>query len=500
MLFNSYEFIFLFLPIVVLGFFTLSRFRSRLLSIGWLVAASLFFYGYWNPKYLLLILASIIFNYYLGNLINQQTKNKSFASQLLLIGIVVNLGCIGYFKYAHFFVNNLNILLGNNFLNFNLENIILPLGISFFTFQQIAYLVDSYQEKLKNSSFLNYCLFVTFFPQLIAGPIVHYQEMIPQFEKKETYAVNWNNIAIGLSIFSIGLFKKVVLADSIAIYANPIFSAAESSQSLTFLSAWLGALAYTFQLYFDFSGYADMAIGIARIFGIILPLNFYSPYKSVNITEFWRRWHMTLSRFLRDYLYIPLGGNRQGIIRRYINLLITMLLGGLWHGAGWTFIIWGGLHGCYLVINHGWHNFRSNILKQDLKKSTIFGQIMGQIITFFAVVITWVFFRATSLDGALHMSQSMLGMNGFSFSSNGFDFPKKLFIVLFFIIIFLPNTQEIMKDYNPSILTYKIKERYPIPKWLQWHPNALWSVIIALFNFVCLIKLSKISEFLYFQF
>ncbi len=500
MLFNSYEFIFLFLPIVLLGFFTLSLFKSRFLSIGWLVAASLFFYGYWNPKYLILIITSIILNYFLGNLINKKTKNKSLSSRLLLIGILANLACIGYFKYADFFVSNLTTVFGNNDVAFNLKNIILPLGISFFTFQQIAYLIDSYQDKLKNSSFLNYCLFVTFFPQLIAGPIVHYQEMLPQFERKETYRINWENIAVGLSIFSIGLFKKVVLADSIAVYANPIFTAAEQGQSLTFLAGWLGALAYSFQLYFDFSGYADMAIGMARMFGIILPLNFYSPYKSVNITEFWRRWHMTLSRFLRDYLYIPLGGNRQGISRRYINLMLTMLLGGLWHGAGWTFVIWGGLHGFYLVINNGWHNFRRSFLKHDLKQSTILGQILGQIITFIAVVIAWVFFRATTLESALHILQSMLGMNGFSLATDGFEFPQKLFLMLFLIIAFLPNTQQIMKDYNPALLTYKVKSRYPIPKWLEWRPSYTWSVIIALFNFLCIIKLSNITEFLYFQF
>lgn len=500
MLFNSYEFIFLFLPIVLLGFFTLSIFKSRVLSIGWLVAASLFFYGYWNPKYLLLIITSIIFNYFLGNLINKKIKDKPLSSRLLILGIIANLACIGYFKYAHFLVSNVTTILGNNYLEFNLQNIILPLGISFFTFQQIAYLIDSYQNKLQNSSFLNYCLFVTFFPQLIAGPIVHYQEMIPQFEQKETYRINWENIAVGLSIFSIGLFKKVVLADSIAIYANPVFTAAEQGQSLTFLAAWLGALAYTFQLYFDFSGYADMAIGMARMFGIILPLNFYSPYKSVNITEFWRRWHMTLSRFLRDYLYIPLGGNRQGITRRYINLMITMLLGGLWHGAGWTFVIWGGLHGCYLVINNGWHTFRRYVLKQDLTQSTIFGQILGQIITFIAVVIAWVFFRATTLDSAVHIVQSMVGFHGFSLATKGFEFPTKLFLILFVIAAFLPNTQQIMNNYNPALLTYKMKPKYSIPKWLQWRPNYTWSVIITLFNFLCIIKLSKISEFLYFQF
>jgi alginate O-acetyltransferase complex protein AlgI len=350
MLFNSYTFIFIFLPITLLVFFSIGGKGHHRIAIAWLVAASLFFYGWWNPAYLSLILGSILFNYAVGvalsNLQAQSSASHLTKKIILSFGILVNLFLLAYFKYANFFVDNLNSLSGSNF---HLQTIILPLAISFFTFQQITYLVDAYKGETREYNFLHYCLFVTFFPQLIAGPIVHHREMLPQFVKNTIYKFNHQHLAIGLTIFFIGLFKKVVLADGVAVYATPVFEAAEQGVMLTFFEAWAGALAYTFQLYFDFSGYSDMAIGIARMFGIRLPLNFNSPYKSVNIIEFWRRWHITLSRFLRDYLYIPLGGNRKGKFRRYINLMITMLLGGLWHG--WLDICYVGSFAWFLFNN-----------------------------------------------------------------------------------------------------------------------------------------------------
>lgn len=327
--------------------------------MSWLILSSLFFYGWWNPAYLSLILFSMLFNYAFGTILSNGEKPK-IRKYLLWVGVTTNLGFLGYFKYANFFVDQLNWAANSNF---HLEKIILPLAISFFTFQQIAFLVDSYRHETKEFNFLQYCLFVTFFPQLIAGPIVHHKEMMPQFASNQVYKVNYKSLAIGLIIFTIGLFKKVILADGVAIYATPIFAEAEAEIAITLFSAWGGALAYTLQLYFDFSGYSDMAIGIAFMFGIKLPINFNSPYKSQSIIEFWRRWHITLSRFLRDYLYITLGGSKKGNVRRYVNLFITMLLGGIWHGAGWTFIIWGMLHGTYLMINHAWRKVRFDILK-----------------------------------------------------------------------------------------------------------------------------------------
>jgi len=352
MLFNSYQFIFLFLPITLLGFHLLGKEGYNRTAIAWLVGASLFFYGWWNPAYLALILFSIVFNYGVGVSLGY-APNSPKKKSVLFLGVASNLGLLGYYKYANFFIENINVITGAEIV---LDQIILPLAISFFTFQQIAYLVDVYRDKVKEHNFLHYCLFVTFFPQLIAGPIVHHKEMLPQFAQAITYRLRAKHLAVGFTIFVIGLFKKVVLADGIAVYATPVFEIAEFNVALTFFEAWGGALAYSFQLYFDFSGYSDMAIGIARMFGIRLPLNFNSPYKAISIIDFWRRWHLTLSRFFRDYVYIPLGGQRKGEIRRLVNLAITMLLGGLWHGAGWTFVFWGGLHGLFLVINHIWSN------------------------------------------------------------------------------------------------------------------------------------------------
>jgi alginate O-acetyltransferase complex protein AlgI len=327
MLFNSIEFLF-FLPIVLIGFFLLSKLHNELFSRLWLIFASLFFYGWWESQYLFLIIISMFFNYTLG-----ATLSRYRHRQYIIFGILMNLILLGYYKYSNFFVDNFNLISGNHY---HLEKVILPLAISFFTFQQIAYLVDSYKGQIKEYNFFNYCLFVTFFPQLIAGPIVHHKEMLPQFSNKQSRILKAENISVGLTIFMIGMFKKVVIADNIATFSTPVFNAAQAGETVTFFEAWLAAFCYSFQLYFDFSGYSDMAIGAARMFGIKLPLNFHSPYKAVNIIEFWRRWHITLSRFMKDYVYIPLGGNQTGAARKYIYLTITMLLAGLWHGAGWN--------------------------------------------------------------------------------------------------------------------------------------------------------------------
>jgi len=393
LLFNSYEFIFLFLPVTFFVYFYLNRLRLTEASKAFLVVASLFFYAWWNVKYLPLILLSMVVNYAIGReLANHKRRNRRYNPKALLTaGIVFNLGLLGYYKYADFFIENINRL-GTHL---PLLHLALPLAISFYTFQQIAYLVDSYRGQTKEYDFLNYAVFVTFFPQLIAGPIVHHADMMPQFAKLRNKVQNPANIALGLFIFFMGLFKKVVIADTFAQWATQGFDVAKS---LNMTEAWVTSLSYTFQLYFDFSGYTDMAIGAALLFNIRLPMNFYSPYKAVSIQDFWRRWHITLSHFLRDYLYIPLGGNRKGRFRTYLNLFITFLLGGIWHGAGWTFVAWGALHGTALVIHRVWRDLQLKMPK-----------LLGWFITFNFINVAWVFFRAKNFDDALKVLKGMFG-------------------------------------------------------------------------------------------
>lgn len=401
MLFNSPVYIFLFLPLVVIIYFVLNRYRLVIAGKTWLVAASLFFYGYWNPKYLILIVISMLVNFAIGTALHRAKRHQSPGStrrpsrlHVLISGVVFNLGLLGYFKYADFMIANASWLLDTDI---GLLELALPLAISFFTFQQIAYLVDCYQTDTQDYDFLNYCLFVTFFPQLIAGPIVHHREMMPQFTRVRGKLLNWSNAAKGVFIFALGLFKKVVIADSFAVWANLGF---DSERALNFFEAWGTSLSYTFQLYYDFSGYSDMAIGAALLFNIRLPINFNSPYKAVSIQDFWRRWHMTLSRWLRDYVYIPLGGNRRGKSRTYVNLLATFILGGLWHGAGWTFIAWGAMHGIALALHRLWNQMGFQMSK-----------LSGWLITFLFINTTWVFFRAETFDGAIRVLKGMAGMN-----------------------------------------------------------------------------------------
>ena len=395
MLFNSYEFIFAFLPITFYIYFFLNKRRLSELSKGFLVASSLFFYGWWNIAYLPIILCSMIFNYCFGMELNKSDAKIS-KKAILIVAIAANLALLGYFKYSDFLIDNLNFAFN---LHIHSLNLLLPLAISFFTFQQIAYLVDSYNGgDTKEYNFLNYCLFVTFFPQLIAGPIVHHKEVMPQFGNLKNKVPNYKNIALGLFIFSLGLFKKVLIADTFAIWASNGFDKAEI---LSLIEAWATSLSYTFQLYFDFSGYCDMAIGAALLFNIKLPINFNSPYKASDIQDFWRRWHITLSRFLRDYVYIPLGGNRKGRARTYLNLMLTFIIGGIWHGAGWTFIFWGFLHGLALMIHRFWHNLGFKINKA-----------LAWFITFNFVNIAWVFFRAKDWSDAIKVLKGMCGMSG----------------------------------------------------------------------------------------
>ena len=406
MLFNSIIFIFGFVPLVLLGFFALARIGHRL-ALAWLLLASLLFYGWWNPLWLPLMVASIAFNFCVGSALAGQAGARRRRVWLVL-GIGVNLALLLHFKYAGFLLDNLGALLGVQHAPAAQE---LPLGISFFTFTQIAFLVDVHQRKAADLSPLRYGLFVTYFPHLIAGPILHHRELMPQFARPDVVRFDASRLANGMTIFTLGLFKKVVLADRFAAFANPAFGAA-GTQDLSFFACWGAALSYTLQLYFDFSGYSDMAIGLALMIGIQLPQNFHSPYKARNIADFWRRWHITLSRFLRDYLYIPLGGNRRGPVHRYRNLMLTMLLGGAWHGAGWTFIVWGGLHGVYLVLHSTWRALLLRHAPTALGRDGLGLRLLAWALTFLAVVVAWVFFRAADMATALSLLRGMAGLNG----------------------------------------------------------------------------------------
>jgi alginate O-acetyltransferase complex protein AlgI len=416
----------------------------------------------------------MVFNYAIGRSLNKtcNKKGKGFSKKSILIfGIIFNLSLLGYFKYTDFLIENFNLAFSSDA---ELLHLALPLAISFFTFQQIAYLVDSYRQETKEYDFLNYALFVTFFPQLIAGPIVHHKEMMPQFANTRNKVKNYRNIAMGLFIFSIGLFKKVVIADTFAVWATQGFDVATT---LNLFEAWATSLSYTFQLYFDFSGYTDMAIGLALLFNIRLPINFNSPYKATDIQDFWRRWHMTLSRFMREYIYIPLGGNKKGKFRTYNNLMATFVIGGLWHGAGWTFIFWGFLHGLALMVQRFWS-------KLGFKLWTW----LAWLITFNFVNVAWVFFRAKEWDDALKVLLGMVGMHELGELKNLMYFGgvaklDLLMILLMFLIAFISffakNSNQIKNQFIPS------------------NKN----IIFGGFMFYAgILMLSGHSEFLYFRF
>jgi alginate O-acetyltransferase complex protein AlgI len=406
MLFTTAVFAMLFLPVVVAGFFLIAR-RSHYLAAFWVFAASVFFYGYWVPQFTLLLLGSIAVNYLVGTKISANSTpaggSRKLARTWMIGGVVFNLALLGYFKYANFFLDSLEAALG---VHFHAARILLPIGISFFTFTQIAFLADAYQKGVREYEPAHYGLFVTYFPHLIAGPVLHHAQMMPQFQNAATYRFQFSNLAAGMAIFCVGLLKKIVIADGISPFADTVFNATSAGGMPTFYDAWLGSLAYTFQLYFDFSGYSDMAIGLSWMLNIRLPYNFNSPYKSLNITDFWRRWHMTLSAFLRDYLYIVMGGNRRGAVRRYFNLAATMVLGGLWHGANWTFVFWGALHGAYLGVNHAFRAMGSRIIEK-LQDNKLYVTACW-CITFLAVVIAWVFFRAPDFETAGRILRAMV--------------------------------------------------------------------------------------------
>lgn len=410
MLFTTGTFVLIFLPIVLAGFFAIGR-RSHVLASAWLFLASLVFYGYWMPEFTLLLLTSIGVNFAIGmRTLKARTQSMASAKRWLVLGIAFNLGLLGYFKYANFFVENLSTVLG---VHLSIAKVILPIGVSFYCFTQIAFLVDTYQGKVKEARWVHYGLFVTYFPHLIAGPVLHHAQMMPQFADPAVYRFQPVHFVGGLVIFALGLFKKVILADGIAPYADAVFGPVDGGAVPGAQEAWLAACAYTFQIYFDFSGYSDMAVGLSWMFNIRLPFNFNSPYRAANISEFWRRWHITLSTFLRDYLYVPLGGNRRGEARRYFNLATTMLLGGLWHGASWAFVIWGALHGAYLTCHHAYRAVLGKSLIERLEASRLH-RLLAWALTMLVVILAWVFFRAVTSEGALRMLQAMAGIDGAS--------------------------------------------------------------------------------------
>ncbi len=500
MLFNSPAYLFLFLPVAVLLYFLLNRWRFGCTASAWLVLASLFFYGCWNPAYLPLLLLSLLVNFAIGTMLQQAGRSGKVGvvrRVLLPVGICLNLGLLGYYKYADFFVININSLMETTL---PLPNLALPVAISFFTFQQIAYLVDCGRENARHLNFLNYCLFVTFFPKLVAGPIVHHQEMMPQFARLRNRLPAPRNMALGLFFFALGLFKKVCIADQFSVWAGTGFAA---KNALTFFDAWGTSLSYTLQLYFDFSGYSDMAIGSALFFNIVLPVNFDSPYQAVSIQDFWRRWHITLSGWLRDYLYIPLGGSRKGLPRTCLNVFITFLLGGLWHGAGWTFILWGGLHGAALAAQRLWK-------EQGLRLSAL----LGWLCTFLFVNASWVIFRAANVSEGLRLLKGMIGLNGIVFSAGmtqllehfsplrgqlttgALLLPGEMrwhLLVVGIAVFFLPNSCRI----GGLLPAENAAQRL-----LRFRPNLWQAALTGVFLFCALYQMLRAapSEFLYFNF
>jgi D-alanyl-lipoteichoic acid acyltransferase DltB (MBOAT superfamily) len=519
-LFNSFAFIFGFLPVTFAGGFWLAR-RSTLLAALWLGVASLVFYGAWDPRFVPLLLGSIAFNYAAGRWIGGRVAaGGPRGTWPLAAAVGANLALLGYFKYANFFLAAAGSAWG---WQQPALDIVLPLGISFFTFTQIAFLVDVSRGSAREYSFVHYLLFVTYFPHLIAGPVLHHAQMMPQFADPRTWRIDRAAVAAGWSIFVLGLAKKVLLADSLGAYARPVFGAAGNGHPVMLYEAWVGALSYALQLYFDFSGYSDMAVGLSLLFNVRLPQNFDSPYKATSIIDYWHRWHMTLSTFLRDYLYIPLGGNRRGAVRRAANLMATMLLGGLWHGAGWTFVCWGGLHGAYLLVNHGWRALKR---RSGWGDGGAPGRLAAGALTFVAVVTGLVVFRAEKLADARAIVAGMAGLNGVSvpdylkaplapllarlplevffvggLTGHKYRIASGLILAGLGIVWLLPNLRQLFWQHRPTWEDVAGAPR-AAARGLQWQPTTAAALLIGVLFFVCLLFMAArpSSEFLYFQF
>lgn len=540
LLFNSGIFLLAFLPAALLGYYALGMRGWQRGALGYLTLMSILFYGWWNPVHVPLLLASMGANYLVGRRLGSHPSQA-----LLLAGIAANLLLLGYFKYTGFVVEAADDLLG---LGWSVPHIVLPLAISFFTFQQIAFLSDAHDGVAVEHDFLNYCLFVTFFPHLIAGPITHHKEMLSQFADRAILRPRVELLSVGATLFLLGLFKKVMIADQISAYVGPVFTAAtDPGITLTLLPAWGGALAYALQIYFDFSGYSDMAIGLGLLFGISLPPNFDSPYKARNIIEFWTRWHMTLTRFLTAYVYNPVvlrmtrarmraglplpkrGRITPGAFAMLVAFptILTMFVSGLWHGAGWQFIIFGLLHGLFLTVAHAWHALKAR-RGWPANRLGWPGHAAAVLLTFVCVVVALVFFRAPNVSAALEILAGMAGLNGLAVDWSFYETPVlhrlidvlhlapdsvPLFkrpqaialLALLAMVWLLPNTQQWLRHYRTAL------NARPGPSWLErlhalpltvWRPSLVCGAVMGVIAFFALARALSVapSEFLYFQF
>ncbi|MCQ4309036.1 MBOAT family protein [Pseudomonas stutzeri] len=512
MLFNSAVFIAGFLPVVLLGFILLAGSgRQRLVAV-WLTLASLVFYGWWNPAYVPLLISSMVVNYLVGGALMRRPSRT-----LLVLGVAANVALLGYYKYTGFLFATLDDAFG---LGWSVGDIILPLAISFFTFQQIAYLVDAHDGEVSEHDFVNYCLFITFFPQLIAGPITHHSEMLKQFKDRDTFRPRLDNMSLGLTVFLLGLFKKVIIADPLGAKASPIFAIAADGTVPALYDAWFGALTYTLQIYFDFSGYSDMAIGLGLLFGLRLPMNFNSPFKAHNLIDYWSRWHMTLTRFLTAYIYNPIvmritrsrmaAGKplpRRGkmSLGTFVVLLayptvLTMFISGVWHGAGWQFVVFGLLHGFYLAVTHGFRAYKAR-RGLPLDSDKLLHHCGAVLLTFLCVVVAMVFFRAESVSAAMAI---LSGMVGLSELSTKFDKSDYLTVALLLAFVWLmPNVQQWMARFRIALNAQPSESL--LLRWLpitSWNPTPVIGVAIGVLGFLALAVAFSVAptEFLYFQF
>lgn len=502
MVFASHSFL-AFLVIVVTIYWLVGR-RDERLGKPILIIASFVFYGYWIPAYVLLLTVSILFNHAIARALLQQPA-ATMSRVLVIIGISLNLGLIGFYKYAAFLVESFNWTLQTQF---DVPDIILPIGISFFTFQQISLLVDAYRGRVQILRFWDHVLFISFFPQLIAGPIVRQHDMLPQLSARQNWRLRTDYLAIGIALFAFGLFKKTVLIDPFVPYLDLVYETAAAGGAVGFIDGWVAGIGYGFQVYFDFSAYSDMAIGLGFMFGLRLPINFFSPYKADSIRAFWRRWHISLSRFLRDYLFIPLGGSHHGMARTIAALVITMGLGGLWHGAGWTFVIWGLLHGAYLSTNHLWRALVSRRLpatRDFVNRSFVLSwtaRCLSIGITFLAVSFAWVFFRSPDFDGAMQLATAMLGFSSWHEVAHLTRGIVPLFPLYLIIVWLMPNTMELFQSTRAALHVeeYRDDKLSPLPGWVSFELSPRWAAITAIV-FVCAwFALSNLSPFIYFQF
>jgi len=534
MLFNSYEFIFAFLPAVLVVFFVLGK-TSRVWALRWIIAASLFFYAWWNPVNVLIIAPSVAINFVLARALQRLRKrgSRGAARAVLLAGIAFNVAFLGYFKYSNFLVGAANDVFGTQMV---LARVILPLGISFITFQKIAFLIDVHAGRVESFTLQDYCLFVLFFPQLIAGPIVHYREMMPQFHRASC-RFDKGDVAVGVTLFAFGLVKKAFIADRVAAFVSPIYGQASAGGSVGLAAGWIAAIGFTLQIYFDFSGYTDMALGIARFFGIRLPPNFNSPLQASSIIDFWLRWHMTLTRFLTAYIYNPLAlwltrrraarglpafAGRNKSVGAFLELLmfptlLTMLVSGIWHGAGYTFIVWGVLHGVFLTANNGWR-LAGPKLRLDNGAQKRLMRTAGVIITLACVASSMVIFRSPNLKTSGRIFQGMFGLHGLGLSGLKSSVDVSLAQLAVWIAgpalvaLVCPNTLQILRRYEPA-LGWKVSGPGAAPVLgsgprdaataeprLAWKPSLAWAAAVSAIAWIGLIYLGGRSEFLYWQF